>query len=76
MKMGGQVRVQFVEMQTDGQMAAWRAALATLANVIERYQKDCEREGAVDEAAPSTLTTNGFELDNHRIQQFEQSVCF
>lgn len=42
--MTGQARANFVEMQTDGQMAAWRAALVTLATVIERYQQGIERE--------------------------------
>ena len=44
MNMTGRARANFVEMQTDGQMAAWRAALATLAIVIERYQHGFERE--------------------------------
>ncbi|HAE59330.1 MAG TPA: hypothetical protein DCG54_07450 [Anaerolineae bacterium] len=44
MKYTSQTRANFVEMQTDGQMAAWRAALATLATVIERYQQGIECE--------------------------------
>lgn len=42
------MRANFVEMQTDGQMAAWRAALVTLATVIERYQQGIEPERLPD----------------------------
>lgn len=55
-KINGTVRVQFVEMQTDSQMATWRAALATLAIVIERYEmQQREVEGqALDNLSLST----------------------
>ena len=49
MKFVSHTRVSFVEMETDGQLAAWRAALATLAVVIERYRQ--QNPAAVEQPA-------------------------
>ena len=81
MKLTSTVTIRYVEIETDEEYLAWRAGLAVLLDVLERYHnQQAERARAGDEPAPNALEvtgTNGdVELDNHRIQQIAEPVCF
>lgn len=76
-----ELTVRFAPMPR-ARRAAYRNAMDILAEYLLRLEaeEEIERARAGDEPAPNTLEVTGTngeaELDNHRIQQFENSVCF